>query len=284
MSRQAQLMAVRARLSGLESAPAARQVRVDSPEPSAVLQIQKLKRDLMTESVPTFVDRAPRAVLPFGDSRVDACLPGAGLPLGRWHELTGEGMEIETAAVAAAFAAVLAAPLGQRGEVVWILRRDDLYAPGLAGLGFPAERLIQVCVRDEAEALAALEDALSAAGVAAAIGEAESPDLTAGRRLQLACEAHGATGFVLRRRPFGGAVRAEPAGTAAATRWKIAPAPSQPPPGEPGRGPPRWRVELERSRQEAEARREHTKRMRRGKKQVITAEVRAQIDEAAKLF
>ena len=37
-------------------------------------------------------------------------------------------------------------------------------------------------------------------------------------------------------------------GSAAATRWKIAPAPSQPGMEEFGLGPPRWRVELERCR------------------------------------
>jgi protein ImuA len=193
--------------------------------------------------------RAPSArVLPFGDPRLDDVLPGGGLPLGRWHEAAGEGLELETATAAGAFVTTLAAPLAEHGAVVWVMRRDDLFAPGLASLGFPAQRLIQVRVRSDTQALAALEDALAAYGVAAAIGEIGSLDLTAGRRLQLACEAHGATGFVLRRRPFGGAVRAEPPGTAAATRWKIAPAPSQPPPGEPGLGPPRWRVELERSR------------------------------------
>jgi protein ImuA len=189
---------------------------------------------------------AGRPVAPFGDARVDACLPGGGLPLGCWHEAGGEGMEIETAAAAAAFVALLAAPLSKRGEVVWILRRDDLYAPGLAALGFPAERLIQVCVRDEAEALAALEDALGAAGVAAAIGAVETPDLVAGRRLQLACERHGATGFVVRRRLFGGEV--PHGGSAATTRWRVAPAASEPAPGEPGLGPPRWRASLERCR------------------------------------
>jgi protein ImuA len=185
-------------------------------------------------------------VLPFGDARVDERLPGGGLPLGRWHEAAGEGMEIETAAVAAAFIAALAAPLAERGAVVWVMRREDLYAPGLAGLGFPAERLIQVCARDEAEALGALEDALGAQGVAAAIGEVESPDLIAGRRLQLACERHGAAGFVIRRRLFG--ARGGGTGSAAATRWLVAAAPSEPEPGEPGLGPPRWRVELQRCR------------------------------------
>jgi protein ImuA len=185
-------------------------------------------------------------VLPFGDAAVDAHLPGGGLPLGRWHEAAGEGMEIETAAAAAAFVAALAAPLAARGAVVWVMRRADLYAPGLAALGFPAERLIQVRVDGEDEALAALEDALGSPAVAAAIGEADSPDLIAGRRLQLACERHGAAGFLLRRRPFGGGGRDE--ALLAATRWRIAAAPSEPAAGEPGLGAPRWRVVLERCR------------------------------------
>jgi protein ImuA len=140
------------------------------------------------------------------------------------------------------------------------MRRDDLHAPGLAGLGFPAARLIQVKAPDEAQALAAMEDALASAGVAAVIGEAAAPDLTAGRRLQLACERRGATGFLIRRRPFGApagpgagaggaAGPAHAPGSAAATRWTVAPAPSQPPRlasglETPGLGPARWRVAL----------------------------------------
>ena len=189
-----------------------------------------------------------RGVAPFGDERIDGALPGRGLPLGRWHELAGEGLELETAAAAAAMAALMAAPLAARGQVVWVMRRDDLYAPGLDGLGFPAEQLIQVCARDEAQALAAFEDALAAAGVAAVIGETEAVDLTAGRRLQLACERRGATGFVVRRRPFGGRGKRVAGGSAAATRWKVACAPSAPEPGEPGLGAPRWTLELERCR------------------------------------
>jgi protein ImuA len=193
-----------------------------------------------------------RGVLAFGDARVDRCLPGAGLGLGHWHEFVGEGLEVETAASVAGFVAVLAGGLARgafgRGELVWVLRRDDLHAPGLVGLGFPAERLIQVCARDEAEALGVLEDALRTRGVAAAIGEVGSVDLTAGRRLQLACEQGGGTGFVLRRRPFGGGPKREAAGSAAASRWSIAPAPSQPPADDPGLGAPRWSVTLERCR------------------------------------
>jgi len=192
--------------------------------------------------------RADLGVLPFGEAAVDGCLPGGGLPLGRWHEVGGMGMETETAAAPAAFTALVAAPLARRGEVVWVLRRDDLWAPGLAGLGFPPERLIQVCARDEAEALSVMEDALSTVGVAAVVGEVEACDLTAGRRLQLACEKRGATGFLIRRQPYGGQARREATGSAAATRWRIASAPSEPPAGEFGLGAPRFRAELERCR------------------------------------
>jgi protein ImuA len=187
-------------------------------------------------------------VLPFGDARLDGCLPGGGLGLGRWHEFAGEGLELETAAAGASFVARLATPLARRGELVWVVRRDDLYAPGLAGLGFPPERLIQVCAPSEAEVLAVLEDALRTPGVVGAIGEADEVDLVAGRRLQLACEQGAATGFLIRRRPFGGDERKADGGVAAATRWRIAAAPSEPAPGEPGLGRPRWRAELERCR------------------------------------
>jgi protein ImuA len=155
-------------------------------------------------------------------------------------------MEAETGAAPAAFAALAAAPLTRRGEAVWILRRDDLWAPGLAGLGFPPEKLICVCARDDADALAVMEDALGAVGVACVVAEVEDVDLTAGRRLQLACERRGTTGFVVRRRPFGGQARREAAGSAAATRWRVASAPSEA--VEFGLGAPRFRVSLERCR------------------------------------
>lgn len=192
--------------------------------------------------------RTLTSVLPFGDARVDSCLTGGGLALGRWHELGGEGAEIETAASVAAFTAALARPLADKGEIVWVLRRDDLFAPGLAGLGLPADRLIGVCARDEAEAFAAIEDALGTVGVTAVVGEVEAVSLTAGRRLQLACERHGASGLIIRRRPFGGGGKGSASGSASTTRWKIGPAPSEPGPDEPWLGPPRWTVELERSR------------------------------------
>jgi protein ImuA len=164
---------------------------------------------------------------------------------------------VDAAAITAAFTARLCGALaaGAKGQVLWVLRRDDLYAPGLAELGLTPDRLILVRTTSEAETLAAVEDCLGAAGVLAAVGEVEEVDLTAGRRLQLACERRGATGLMVCRRLFGrqskSRERASPA--VAASRWRIGPAPSAIEMDEtgaetPGLGAPRWTVRLERAR------------------------------------
>ena len=150
----------------------------------------------------------PRAVLAFGEADMDERL-GGGLSLGVWHEIGGEGLEGETAAAPGAFAAALAAGVVAHAAssgvtVAWIGRRDDLYGPGLAQFGLAVDRLILIKAPDEAGVLAAMEEAARAAGIAAVVGEAAAIDLVAGRRLQLACEARGATAFLVRRRPFGG--------------------------------------------------------------------------------
>lgn len=203
-------------------------------------------------------------LLTFADPRLDGCFPAGGLPRGCWHELEGSGSEADDAGVAAGFAARLAAALSGAaktapgtdetgtgaGETVWVLRRDDLYPPALEELGLSARRLLMVKTRSEAETLAAVEDALATRGVGAVIGEVERVELTAGRRLQLACERRGATALIVKRRLYGRSARAAPKAepAVAASRWRVSPWPSEPAPGEPGLGPPRWRLELLRAR------------------------------------
>lgn len=191
--------------------------------------------------------RPAHGVLPFGDARIDGRLPGGGLALGAWHAVASEGMEAETGAAAGAFAALLARPLTRGGAAVWVLRCDDLYAPGLSSLGFPAERLIFVRCGGDEEVLAAVEDAARTKGVAVVVGETDSIGLVAGRRLQLACAAHGATALMLERRPFGGG-RTLSDEASPWTRWRVAAAPSRPENAWIGLGAPRWRVGLERCR------------------------------------
>lgn len=185
---------------------------------------------------------APQPItLPFGDPRLDGHLPAGGLPLGRLHEIGAQGLDAETGAAGAAFAACLLARLS--GPIVWSFQRPDLHGPGLSTFGLHPDRLILVHARSEAEVLAVVEESLRTPQLAAALGEVGRLDLTASRRLQLACEQSGATAFVLRRWPYGrrGApLRQEP--SAAVTRWDVTPMPS----GEnkPGLGAARFKIAL----------------------------------------
>jgi protein ImuA len=195
--------------------------------------------------------RTDWGALPFGDPRIDVCMPYGGLQLGHWHEIGGDGMERETPAAATGFTAALAQRAQRGGAIVWALRRDDLHAPGLQAFGLDPDRLILVRIDKDEDVLLVLEDALRTRGVTAAIGEVDKIDLTAGRRLQLACEKSGATGFVLRRKLYGTpSQQARTQAPAAATRWRIAAAPSQTqgPGQKPGLGPPRWAARLDRCR------------------------------------
>jgi protein ImuA len=184
--------------------------------------------------------------LPLGLTAIDAALPGGGLALGALHEIMGAGADEEDGAVPAAFAASLLARLTD--PVLWCLRADDLYAAGLAAGFLAPERLIVARCRDDAEILWAMEEGLRSAVPGAVLGEIATLASTAGRRLLLACEASGVTGFVLRRWREGGvAAHQRAAPSAAVTRWRVAAAPSRDT-REPGIGTPLWRLELLRCR------------------------------------
>ncbi|HYH19123.1 MAG TPA: hypothetical protein VD995_10955 [Azospirillum sp.] len=188
-------------------------------------------------------------VLPLGVPELDGALPDGGLPLGCLHELAGPEM---ARGAATAFAAALLARLaaGEKaggpamGPAVWIVRGRDLHAPGLAAYGLLPDRLIAVRAARDTDALWAMEEALRCRRLSAVLGEVGAVDLTASRRLQLAAEAGGVTGLLLRTGRGAGRVLAE--ASAAVTRWQIAAAPSVP--DEPGVGPARWRAELLRCR------------------------------------
>jgi protein ImuA len=191
--------------------------------------------------------RADWGVVPFGEPSIDSCMPHGGLQLGHWHEIGGLGLARESPAAVTGFVAALASATQRGGTIIWTLRRDDLYAPGLQAFGVAPDRLILVRVDKDEDVLSVQEDALRTRGVTAAIGEVDKIDLTAGRRLQLVCEKSGATGFVLRRKLFGTPLQQPPLqAPAAATRWRIAAASSQT--QTPGLGSPRWTARLDRCR------------------------------------
>jgi protein ImuA len=200
----------------------------------------------------------PQGALAFGDARVAAHLPPGGLPLGALHEIAAAGLAAETGALQAAFIACLLALLLRRPEArpaLWIARRADLYPPGLLAYGLDPARLVLVQSPRDATTLAGAEAALREGAAAAVVAETGALAPLAARRLHLAARTGGSTGFVLRRWPHGRKATDREA-NAAATRWRLAPAPSVPDPsvpdpsgtspGEPG--PPRWQVTLAQAR------------------------------------
>ncbi|MCL2428464.1 MAG: protein imuA [Alphaproteobacteria bacterium] len=184
-------------------------------------------------------------IVPFGDARVDGCLPRGGIPLGQLHEIGAVALEAETGASTAGFVAGLLARLPSSRPILWIAPCADLYPPGLLAYGLDPGRLIFVSPRDQAGTLGAMEAGLRAGGLAAVVGEIGRLGRLASHRLQFACLSSGITGFALRRWPHGGREPDREA-TVVATRWTLAPAPSQAAHHEPG--PPRWRVTLTHAR------------------------------------
>lgn len=174
-------------------------------------------------------------VVPTGVAGIDAALPGGGFARGALHAVGAvEGRDADGAV--ASFTAALAGLLAGPRAVLWLGRRADLYAPGLAAMGLGPERLLVAVVPKSRTLLWAMETALGCPAIGAVVGEADEVDLTEGRRLQLAASAGGAAALL---------IGAEGA-AAAVTSWQVASAPSPASEGLPGLGRPRWALHLAR--------------------------------------
>jgi len=155
--------------------------------------------------------RAAEGAVGLGLPEVDDALPGGGLLKDAVHEFLGSG--------AAVWAVLLAARL--EGPVLWCLddtRREDPYGPGLAALGLDPARLTLARCRNPKEMLWVMEEGLRSTAPAIVIAEPEADiGLIESRRLQLAAEAGGTLGLILREE--GGAGRLAP--SALASRWQV---------------------------------------------------------------
>jgi len=184
------------------------------------------------------------AFLPFGIEAIDRRLAGGGLAAAALHEVAGAAPGLGDDAAATLFTAGIAARL--TGTVLWAMSRPDLFAPGLALAGLGPERILYAeCGRDE-DVLAVMEEGLRNGGLAAVVGEIGRVGMASTRRLQLAAEEGGTTALMLKRWRRSGE---DPLGlpSAALTRWRIAPAASEPLPVA-GVGRARWHIALARQR------------------------------------
>jgi protein ImuA len=181
-----------------------------------------------------------RRCLALGAPELDAALPGGGLPIPGLHEIEAQG-----GGAGLGFCAALLVRLLKHDPrtVLWCRsafpRRSELYGPGLVSFGLPPSRLLLVRPRREADGLWVLQEALRSGALAGVVGEARRLGASEARRLQLAAEAGGCAGFLLRR-------SCDPQTLAALTRWRVSSAPSSSALG--GVEGLRWHVELVRAR------------------------------------
>ncbi len=160
---------------------------------------------------------------PSGLPELDAAL-GGGFEAGAIHELIAarEG----TAAHSLALHVAGAAAAGK-----WLVYLDttlDLYPPALAELGVALGRLLVVRAPRRADALWVCEQSLCCRAIGAVVLPLRNLDAYASRRLQLAAEAGGGLGLLIRREELGGPsfaasrLRLEPvAGPAGVRRLRV---------------------------------------------------------------
>jgi protein ImuA len=141
---------------------------------------------------------------------VDRWLPHGGLSAGCIHEVKGISL-----ANAIAFSAILSSRLtGDQGNVLYIAPDRSLHPLGLLPYGLNLDRLLHVSTRRSPDLVWTVMEALRCPQVSAVIALISGLDLTESRRLQLAAEASGTTGFFL------GHAASSPIASPV-TRWRV---------------------------------------------------------------
>lgn len=174
------------------------------------------------------VERESHGLFALGLAELDGAI-GGGLRRAALHDLVASGLP--DAAALTGFAAGLAQRVAGARSIVWArqdyveLEAGRLDAHGLAEFGLDPGHLVLVRARDPTGVLRAGAEALRCPAVGAVLielwGEPKALDLTATRRLALAAARSGVTVFLVH-------VLARSGPNAAATRWRVEAAPSEP--------------------------------------------------------
>ena len=169
---------------------------------------------------------------PFTDA-----FPANTFPTGAIHEFIS--YEAPDAAATSGFITAVTGKLMKDGGLcLWIANGKKVFPSGLKHFGLEPDRIVFITVSHPKEALWIIEEALKCEALTAVIGEIKELGFTDSRRLQLAVEQSGVTGFIHRFCP-----RSENA-VACTTRWKISPVSSLTADSLPGVGFSSWNVQL----------------------------------------
>jgi protein ImuA len=172
-----------------------------------------------------------------GLGEIEQAFPGGVFPKKAIHEFIT--LAPEDAAASDGFIAGLLAILMEDGAAcIWVSTSRRLFPASLSSFNVSPDRIIFMDVKTEKEILWITEEALKCEGLAAVVAELSGLSLVESRRLQLAVEESGVTGFILRKDPN------KSTSTVATARWRISPLPTDTENGMPGIGFPKWQVEL----------------------------------------
>lgn len=197
--------------------------------------VQKLQQDILLWQ--GFKPRSTGQAERIGLGEIEESFPGGVFPKKAIHEFIT--ISPEHLAASDGFIAGLLSILMKGGAAcVWVSTSRNLFPASLSLFNVEPDRIIFMDVQTEREVLWITEEALKCEGLAAVVSEVNDLSLIESRRLQLAVENSGVTGFILRKDGN------KSASTVATARWKISPLPSAAEEGMPGLGFPRWQVEL----------------------------------------
>lgn len=201
--------------------------------------IHKLKQDILLWQ--GFKPQATVAEEAIGLGEIEKAFPFGVFPKKAIHEFITVNSE-HSAASNGFIAGLLATLMKDGAACVWVSSARKVFPASLCMFNADPERIIFMDVAREKDVLWIMEEALKCEGLAAVVAEVSNLSLIESRRLQLAVEQSGVTGFIVRK-DAGKTVN-----TVATARWKISPLPSQNEEQMPGIGYPRWSVELSKVR------------------------------------
>ncbi|RZJ31996.1 MAG: Error-prone repair protein ImuA [Flavobacterium sp.] len=169
---------------------------------------------------------------PFSSAFPDGIFPAASL-----HEFIS--YEPADAASTTGFITALAGKFMKEGGLcLWIGNEQKIFPAGLKHFGLEPDRIVFINTPKLHDVMWIIEEALKCEALTAVMAEVKQLGFTESRRLQLAVENSGVTGFIHRFQPYG-----ENA-TACTARWKITSLPSRIDQDVPGVGHSSWDVQL----------------------------------------
>ncbi len=205
------------------------------------MQIQAQKREIakQLQSKINAMQGLGKPVLGLEKSKLlpfNRAFPDQVFPIGAIHEFTSHA-PTDAASTTAFIASLTGKILKDGGLCFWVGADKKIFPSALKHFGLQPDRIVFINAKPK-DALWIIEEAMKCEALSAVIGEVKELNFTESRRLQLAVERSGVTGFIHRINPRGKNA------IACTARWQIIPLPSVADDDLPGIGYSCWDVQL----------------------------------------